>query len=270
MKKFEADRWLLAFREACLSACAESSVWTKYCELDLIGTIKQCLKSQTSEIPVDVIRLEHHLNEPVRTHNIRKISAQFPTTNGLPDHCYMEGPKMCLPDLIIFPLIHSFFNIYGPENVSFLIPLTFKWYQLMLSDSRVSNSVTVLQLLEPAIKSSEFSVPLIKKESLYKCDPRRYKNSEKIFTKQEDINHVIRLIDSMGILAEYEYRNALESSFYWKNIPYYAHPKGGDLPEHRLPRKIQQIENIVNAVLKVQKLIYSKKKEFFFVVICNT
>jgi len=35
---------LLGFREGCLMACAEASTWTRFCEVDIIGTTKQLLE----------------------------------------------------------------------------------------------------------------------------------------------------------------------------------------------------------------------------------
>ncbi len=251
VKTCGTSRWLLGFREACLSACAEFSIWTKFCEVDLIAGIKRVLRTPSKEIPVDVIRLEHHLGQPVRTHNIRKQFSRFPSANGVVPHTYVEGPEMYISDLIIIPLIRAFFWVYELEGIRAAVPLVCRWYELMLSDQRISDCLSIMSV--PAILSatSEFLIPFVKVDSLYKCDPKRYKTSERVFTKQEDVEDVIELIDSMGVLLEYDYLQGEEEEFKWEEIPYYAHPKGGNLPDSRLCRKMQQVENIVMAVLRV-------------------
>lgn len=249
---------MLGFRQSCLSACAEFSIWTKFCEVDLVTSIKRCLTVKNSEIPVDVIRLEQHLRQPVRMHNIRKISKTSTSIDGVIQHCFVEGPKMYLSDLIILPLIHVFLYLYGLENVSTFLPLICKWYKSMLSDERVSDSLTIISISLSLDVITEFNIPKVRMESLYKCDPRRYKTSEKLFTKQNEIDHVISLVDTMEVLQEFNYHKVKEEIFDWDKIPYHAHPKGGDLPDDRLLRKMQQIENIVNPILKVCVIYYLK------------
>lgn len=258
------DRWLLGFREVCLSACAESSIWTKFCEVDLIASVKLFLVHPTPEIPKDLIRLEYHLLQPVRTHNIGKKNFNYAKENGIcvesgvvVQHVYVEGADMLLSDLIIFPLVHICCNAYNIENLQQILPLTCKWYELMVSQMRIPSCISIFDAktfkLEPP-----FIVPEVKKESLYKCDPRRYKPHDRLFTKQEDVDRALQIIDSTDILSEYEYNNGAISTenFSWDDIPYYAHPKGGSLPDDRLCRKMQQIENVVKSVLKVKEFIF--------------
>ncbi|CAL1274006.1 unnamed protein product [Larinioides sclopetarius] len=68
---------LLGFRGGCLVACTESSVWTKFCELQLPNSVAEMkyLKEngeQSVRIPESLVLLEAHLKRPVRTHNILK------------------------------------------------------------------------------------------------------------------------------------------------------------------------------------------------------
>lgn len=37
-------RKLLGFRDSCLMACSEASVWTRFCEIDLIRTLNSCTR----------------------------------------------------------------------------------------------------------------------------------------------------------------------------------------------------------------------------------
>lgn len=233
-------------------------MWTKFCEVDLLSSVKQSVRELSPEIPTDLVRLEHHFEQPVRTHNIGKQNIRFSKVNGasvedgyVVEHCYVEGPEMLVSDLLILPLVHVFFCYYDIERVSEILKLTHTWYNLMLSDERVRSSLSILIVPQNSMAKMTFIVPEVKRESLYKCDPRRYKAKEKMFTKQEDVDHVISVIDAMNVLSEYEYFRCKEEDFDWKSVPFHAHPEGGNLPAKRLDRKVQQIENIVKPVLMV-------------------
>ncbi|GFT10224.1 glutathione S-transferase C-terminal domain-containing protein [Nephila pilipes] len=69
---------LLGFRGGCLVACTESSIWTKFCELQLPNSISEIVSVMKKNggnlvtIPASLVLLEAHFNRPVRTHNILK------------------------------------------------------------------------------------------------------------------------------------------------------------------------------------------------------
>ncbi|KAG6455082.1 glutathione S-transferase C-terminal domain-containing protein homolog [Manduca sexta] len=66
---------LLGFRKSCLQAPNEASIWTKFCEVDIIKTVKAILKiEKLSEVPKNLVRFENHLKKPVRVHNVYKIA----------------------------------------------------------------------------------------------------------------------------------------------------------------------------------------------------
>ena len=96
-EKLDALDKLLGYQRGCLQACAESSIWTKFCEVDMIkmvclleamilGLNKDAISSGVDnevagslsstgriyEIPKDLLRFEYHLSRPVRIHNFRK------------------------------------------------------------------------------------------------------------------------------------------------------------------------------------------------------
>lgn len=230
----------------------------------MLISIQRSVEEVRPEIPQDLVRLEHHFGQPVRTHNIAKQNLRFSKINGcsvedgyVVEHCYVEGPEMLLADLLILPLTHVFFRYYGIERTSTHLKLVYKWYNLILSNERVRSSLSVLNFHTNSTEITNFVVPEVKKESLYKCDPRRYKTKEKMFTKQDDVDHVISVINAMNVLQEYEYFRCGEPSFDWKMVPFHAHPEGGNLPVKRLERKVQQIENIVRPVLSVSKLSHN-------------
>ncbi|GIY17021.1 glutathione S-transferase C-terminal domain-containing protein [Caerostris darwini] len=68
---------LLGFRGGCLAACAEGSVWTNFCEVQLPSSVCEMKFTMNDEeesvvIPPSLVLLEAHLKRPVRTHNILK------------------------------------------------------------------------------------------------------------------------------------------------------------------------------------------------------
>lgn len=66
---------LLGFRHSCLQAPNEASVWTKFCEIDVVKTVKDILtRDKYEEVPVNMIRFENHLNKPIKVHNVYKFA----------------------------------------------------------------------------------------------------------------------------------------------------------------------------------------------------
>ncbi|XP_023330838.1 glutathione S-transferase C-terminal domain-containing protein isoform X2 [Eurytemora carolleeae] len=63
---------LLGHQMNCLSAPAEVSTWTKFCELEVPTSISHFMSSNDPHLPVELSRLEVHLKQPLRIHNIRK------------------------------------------------------------------------------------------------------------------------------------------------------------------------------------------------------
>ena len=91
MAKFapETHQKLLGHQSNCLSAPAEVSTWTKFCEIDLPRAVElenQELESEaeaeadeaeaSNEIPYELAQFEIHLRQPVKIHNIRKRMQQ--------------------------------------------------------------------------------------------------------------------------------------------------------------------------------------------------
>ena len=126
---------LLGFQNACLSAPAEVSLWTRFCEIDLPkatnslqNTTLELLSDGALPLPEEFAKFEMHLNQPIRMFNIRKRmqkaekSNEFPINshakraeklNGNNDseaikifaqtqHVYAEGPDCLLSDDAVY------------------------------------------------------------------------------------------------------------------------------------------------------------------------
>ncbi|KAK7789975.1 hypothetical protein R5R35_008501 [Gryllus longicercus] len=263
------SRTLLGFREGCLVACAESSVWTRFCEVDMIATTKHLIVGSMSKteviIPEDIARFEVHMAQPIRMHNVQKKAQELmkkcgKTTYdvgdlGIVEHCFAEGPTMTLADVILFPCLHivieSIRSVYLQQN----IPLIMKWYHNMCEQDGIEESLSIFNTIPSKLVDDMYviyNVPDVPKQSIYKSDPRRYKPRNRIFTRQEDVDASLLVVDMLGLsvdVLEPPFGNEVE--FDWRSLPYDAQPEGGHLPASRRERKSQQLENLTKAVLKV-------------------
>lgn len=142
---------ILGFKRGCLAAPSEASVWTKFCEIDVLRLVDRLLKSteeETSKLDVDLARFEMHLKQPVRIHNFAKVIQDMQKVTISDDnqllekdendavvikHQFVEGPKMFLADLILFSVFYFVFRRMSTEELKSIMPLTVKWYETMKS-----------------------------------------------------------------------------------------------------------------------------------------
>ncbi|XP_075215833.1 glutathione S-transferase C-terminal domain-containing protein homolog isoform X2 [Lycorma delicatula] len=253
----EEWKWLLGFRESCLAACAEVSLWTRYCEVDIINTVESVLSDSISnilndslKIPVDVVRFEEHLNQAVRVHNIKKV-LQDKNQDTL-NHSFAESHQMSLADIIIFPCFYIILKIISSSSLESLLPLVHKWYKLISEQQHILDTLTVFNLL-PTIVINDLNIvyikPYVPTQSLYKSDPKRYKPRSKLYTRQDEVDGILLTMDNILIPVEYSslpfgYEKLLD----WSCLPTSVQP---DVPNSRLSRKVQQLENLAKAVLKI-------------------
>lgn len=171
IRKFcpEIHHTLLGHQYNCLSAPAEVSTWTKFCEIDLPRAIEREKQAtaegsgdveSSNEIPYELAQFEIHLRQPVKIHNIRKrmqqeqkaSSSSENETNGRKvsvdknglevdpilafartQHFYAEGPDFLLSDLILYPLYSLIMHQFTKENMMNLLPKTMLWYDRVSS-----------------------------------------------------------------------------------------------------------------------------------------
>lgn len=257
---------LLGFKGSCLMACSEASVWTKFCEIDLILTLKSLHTKdmEKAELPTSLARFECHMSQPVRLHNLYKYTMckKFAALNiaiqdetGLPEHTYAEGACVTLSDIIIFVCIHILLNTFSNQAISNLVPLTTKWYERMLADQFIVKCLSCLPLLKNhTLSALQYTLPTVVNESLYKSDPKRYKPRNRIYTRQEDIEHSLQLVKDMNISMDLDIDPfGADVDLDWSAVPFDATPEGGSLPPARLQRKQEQLQNLCKPVLKLAK-----------------
>lgn len=143
-------RQLLGFKGSCLLAPAEASIWTRFCEVDMVNLVSQLQgeELQLREVPVEVVRFEQHMNQPVRMHNIYKLAREqanqteygvpvkrkervliecsIPKEQLLIEHRFAEGISFTIADLILYPLLRLVFQHCAQMLPHF--PLTSTWF----------------------------------------------------------------------------------------------------------------------------------------------
>jgi len=253
---------LLGFKGSCLMACSETSVWTKFCEVDLILTLKflDIRDLEKYELPISLARFERHMSQPVKLHNLYKYTMckKFAALDiikqdktGLPEHTYAEGASITLSDIIIFVCMHILLNTFSSQMISKLIPLTAKWYNRMLEDQSIIKCLTCLPSSKNHNLDIQYTLPVVVNESLYKSDPKRYKLRN---TKQENIERSLQLIEDMKISMQLDIEPfGAEVNLDWSDVPFDATPEGGSLPHVRLRRKQEQLQNLCKPVLRLAK-----------------
>ncbi|EZA51796.1 Glutathione S-transferase C-terminal domain-containing protein-like protein [Ooceraea biroi] len=256
---------LLGFKGSCLMACSEASVWTKFCEVDLILTLKSLsVKNlEKSELPISLARFECHMSQPVRLHNLYKYTMckKFASLNiakeietSLLEHTYAEGSCITLADIIIFVCVHILLGTFSSQMIPKLVPLTAKWYNRMLTDEFIIKCLSCLPLKSDGLSTLQYTLPVVVNESLYKSDPKRYKPKSRIYTRQEDIERSLQLVGDMKVSMELDVAPfGIEIDLNWSDVPFDATPEGGSLPPARLQRKQEQLQNLCKPVLKLAK-----------------
>ncbi|XP_029054806.1 glutathione S-transferase C-terminal domain-containing protein homolog isoform X1 [Osmia bicornis bicornis] len=257
-------RKLLGFKESCLTACSETSVWTKFCEVDLILTVKflHADSEIKSELPISMARFERHMSQPVRLHNLYKytMSKKYSdksliSPEGLRLLEHTEGSHITLADIIIFVCTHILLTVFSSETTMNLLPLTAKWYKKMIEDQIIVECLKLLPLLKSqSITEFHYTLPQVANQSLYKSDPKRYKPRSRIYTRQEDIEDSLELFKALNIQTNLDLEPfGAELNLDWSSIPYDATPEGGSLPLTRLKKKQEQLENMCKPVMKLAK-----------------
>ncbi|KAF7267634.1 hypothetical protein GWI33_019126 [Rhynchophorus ferrugineus] len=257
----ESIRNLLGFREACLVACAESSVWTKFCEIDITDTIDELLNNNfinndECTIPETILKYENHLTQPVRIHNIYKIARNNVQDKSLKSstprkdlnvpHDFAEGPYISLADVILYPCYAIVFKYFNSIELS-AIPLTKAWFGRVQTLSFPEPNVKFI----PSVRNvSNIIIPVVKNVSLYNADPTRIIPVK--HTKQYKIENALNTIqDFEDIIKNDIIPYGSSTDFNWQTVPMEVNPKGGSLPVKRADRKCQQLENLTKAVLRV-------------------
>lgn len=174
------------------------------------------------------------------------------------EHKFVEGPQSSIADIILFPYfwqMQSVFNRHSTDIFEKKLPLTHKWIEAVKSHSKISNCVQILS--EPKVqKLHEISYIVKDTESftLYKRESKRYKPSQRIFTRDHAIEQSLNKINQFEIEISSVSSDAADEyvDSNWM-LPFDALPEGGNLPENRLKRKKDQLFSLAREVMKIAK-----------------
>ncbi|XP_050665753.1 glutathione S-transferase C-terminal domain-containing protein homolog [Leptidea sinapis] len=293
---YEHEEGLLGFRKSCLQAPNEVSIWTKFCEVDIVKTVLETITAQNlKEIPLNLVRFENHLNKPVRVHNVYKLARDLDkitvqdknenldkqsseyskgnenripkqrkwksNANRAPDynkftkikdlpiqHQFAEGPFLTLADVLLIPSYYILFKLLGNCIFEKYLPLTNKWFVNFINIKEnkdcLKNTLNSLNI-EPLL-FIDLTLPSIDDVSMYKCDPKRHNPKKRLFTKPGDIEKALQILTDDLELEMFD--NEASESIDWAGIPNGANPAAGHLPDERIIRKSQQLENLALSV----------------------
>lgn len=207
----------LGFRGNCLQAPAECSIWTSFCEVQMVQStilfLTQQQKQDVVEIPTTLAKLEEHMKQPIRMHNIvKRWQKDQPQSAGqlkqediqklagsLLDHSYVEGPDMTLADLLLFPCIILLADRLSELGVQLAdhLPRVGAWLTTMKPAVSKAWNKTVGEKTFPDIDSlriqpqPKVKIPRVKEISLYKKDTVRRTGSMGNLSSEE----IARVID---------------------------------------------------------------------------
>lgn len=276
---------LLGFRGGCLAACSESSLWTRFCELDVQRAVPKLRmrcsagsgwESPPLRLPEELLLLEAHMRQPVKTHNVQRKQQQVfrasrreggdgspaerkPTDGKLPEleHRFVEGFDQTLADVVLFPVLHLIFTelaaVTSKGAISERLPLTAKWYHMMSAQAQTLLALEALELKRiEQVERVEGSTMFIEesqlpKDSLYSSHPERTKPR----IRHKNPESIINSLREACITPDLKPNPGKDSlPLPWEEFPEKVHPLGGGLPKTRVLRKCQQIENLVVLALQ--------------------
>lgn len=199
-------------------------------------------------IPTQLARFECHLSQPLQIHNINK---RLNDKSLNPTQRFADEDNPTLSDVLILPNIHIAYMFLGENTMETFLPLTLKWYKSVLERLNIGRYLESI-IFDKVQLPKNYIVPEVPLHSLYKCDLRRYNPRAKTYVKQ-NVQDIIQVFDALNINIDLNSNNL--SPINWDKLPFEVRPSGGDIPDKRLIRKTQQLENLIQSTLRVSKFI---------------
>ncbi|XP_058445683.1 glutathione S-transferase C-terminal domain-containing protein homolog [Malaya genurostris] len=274
---------ILGFKGNTLLAPAEISMWTKFCEVDVIKCVREVLQQEncnTYNIPEDIAKFESHLSQPLKTHNIYKLinnvqkvkissqqeynkldneTARF---NFYENHKFAEGFEKTLADIILFIGFHLFDRRIPLDTLHAKLPRINNWYRQIKADdngelNQICNDLlsnqhchTISRLI---VDQLVVNVPA--SYSLYKSDTKKLNLlGEKVLTtNQPEVLGILKKVNQLRLDTASIPNDRKINLFDWETVPLEAKPEGGMLPSKRIERKKHQLENLANEVIELAR-----------------
>jgi len=210
-------------------------------------------ENTTYEIPTQLARFECHLSQPLQIHNINKRLSE---KSLHPTQRFADEDKPTLSDVLILPNIYIAYELLGENIMNTFLPLTLKWYKSVLERLNIGSYLECI-IFDRVKLPKNLILPEVPIQSLYKCDLRRYNPRAKIYVKQ-NVQDIIQVFDTININIDMSSNNLCPID--WDELPHEVRPSGGDIPDKRLIRKTQQLENLIHSALKVCKFKWTTRE----------
>nr|XP_029728418.1 glutathione S-transferase C-terminal domain-containing protein homolog isoform X1 [Aedes albopictus]XP_029728419.1 glutathione S-transferase C-terminal domain-containing protein homolog isoform X1 [Aedes albopictus] len=273
---------ILGFKGNTLLAPAEVSMWTKFCEVDVEACVREMLQLPSSTsivLPTDLGKLESHLAQPLKVHNIYKLvnnvqnvkvssSQEYEKLSGETNrfdfhanHKFAEGYDKTLADVIIFICIHLISKRIPKERLLDHLPRIASWYDRVVSD----DNCELLEVCEELLLNDQTQLGVLEAEqlevevptsfSLYKADTKKLNllGDKVLTTNQPEVLGILEKVKRLDLQVESSPNDRDDNLFEWDAVPLDAKPEGGKLPTKRIDRKKHQLECLANEVIALAK-----------------
>lgn len=258
---------LLGFKEVCLMSPSEVSLWTNFCEREMISCLQR-LQTSDDEIqfPLEMMKFERDLSNPVRVHNVYKVARDLKKDQKIKsgseldlEHKFCHGNEVNLSDVVLYSIYKLIFtSAVDIDAVKHIIPLTIRWFENMELEklNETFDSLVKGKIAKKLSVTFFDEIPQVNEDgkyfSLFKRDLTGYKHkNRKIFTEQTGIDVVLEKLKLLNIEIKSAPGDPNQESI---NDDYVCELlKCGELPASRFDRKKSQLKSLTNEVLKIAK-----------------
>lgn len=246
---------ILGFKGNTLLAPAEVSMWTKFCEVDIEACVRDVLQLEHGNslaLPEDLGKLESHLAQPLKVHNIyklvnnvqkvkvsssqeyEKLSDETDRFDFYANHKFAEGYEKTLADVILFICVHLIGKRAPLERFGKQLPRITGWYERVVADDEAE----LLQICEKLLTTDQIQLEVLKAElitievpacfSLYKADTKKLNLlGEKVLTtNQPEVMGILEKVKRLELDVESMPNDRDANLFEWDSVPLDAKPEG--------------------------------------------
>ena len=250
--------------QLCAVGVFQVSTWTNYCEVEAGSVLQEVKEGEAAKeaiLPEHLARLEVHLGQPLRMHNVRDVMqrsgwqreggegggegedpiAVFAREN----HLYLEGPELLLSDLLLYPLFHlvAAQTDLLQETATSSLPHTTTWLaRVALSGAGQVMDSLVWPREGARLARAHLSLPTVPQHSLYKSDPAR-DGGNKSYTRQAEVERALDWWQESGLDSKQQGEMEV-AGLDWSSLPGLVQPEAGSLPKARQKRKEGQLASL--------------------------
>ncbi|XP_064609415.1 LOW QUALITY PROTEIN: glutathione S-transferase C-terminal domain-containing protein-like [Liolophura sinensis] len=178
------------------------------------------------------------------------------------DHCYVEGIKLTLADLLLFVFIHFF--LVSVQSSGFSVqkccPAILQWYSHMTSLPRVRAVAEDCGMAVLHVSHQSNSI-LVKEMTVVLSDDTNTLDMETTLSHHSkghcrplkpDVANALQKVQSANISPRVgEHPCGEDIHLDWLAFPKEVYPFNDSLPKSKVQSKCEQLENLVSAVVKI-------------------